>query len=113
MDILSTIGIDLWGVLLYIVNYGIILFALAYFLFPKIRKAVKQRQETIQNNLESAEKLRKDLEKMMKKNEKEKDDLVKELQNERKSAQKELVEKKVEMLQEMEEARNKLLSDAH
>ena len=112
MENLAKIGIDWWGMLLYAVNYGLLLFVLAYFLYPKLKSVIKERRVTIKRNLESAEKLRLQLEDMSKENEREKNSLIKDIQLERTNMQKEMQEKKTLLAKEMEEAKNKMVEDA-
>ncbi len=112
MENLAKIGIDWWGMLLYAVNYGLLLFVLARFVYPKITKVIADRKTKIRTNLEDAEKLRKELHDHMQENKKEKEELMSELRAEKALVQKELQDKRLELIQDMEVERNKILEEA-
>ncbi|NCN07874.1 ATP synthase F0 subunit B [Candidatus Falkowbacteria bacterium] len=112
MENLAKIGIDFWGIVLYMINYGLILIVLSYFLYPKLRSFISERKATIKKNLEDAEILRKKLEDYTKKSELEKDKLIHEVNEQRALAKAELKEAKQELLVEMEEKRGKMLTEA-
>ncbi|MFZ2682323.1 MAG: ATP synthase F0 subunit B [Patescibacteria group bacterium] len=62
MDVLAKIGIDWWGVLLYAINFGVLLLVLAKFLYKPLLKVVDERQKFIADNVSAAEQLRHDFE---------------------------------------------------
>ncbi len=63
MDCLMKLGIDGWGVLLYVVNFGILLAVLTRFLYRPLMKAIDARQKLITDNVAAAEQLRAGFEK--------------------------------------------------
>lgn len=112
MEQLAQMGIDWWSMLLYAINYGVIFFILAKYVYPIIRKSIKERKETIENNIKSAEKLKNELQKQMKASELEMAKLMKSVQEEKGALQKEMTQKKKDMLQEVEETKTKMLGEA-
>ena len=111
MDNLAKLGIDLWSILLYMVNYGILLAVLGFFLYPKIRKAIQQRKESIRNNINEAENLRKELEKTLEDSKAEKENLLRDLKQEKSQMEERLHEQKTTLIQEMEEKRANMLEE--
>jgi len=69
MEALSQLGIDLWSVLLYLVNFGFILWVLTRYVYKPLMKYVDERRETIKNNVNEAEELRQTFESKMKEQE--------------------------------------------
>ncbi len=69
MEALSQLGIDLWSVLLYLVNFGLILWVLTRYVYKPLMKYVDERRETIKNNVNEAEELRQTFESKMKEQE--------------------------------------------
>ncbi|MBP9828059.1 ATP synthase F0 subunit B [Patescibacteria group bacterium] len=63
MDALAKLGIDWWGILLYVVNFGVLLAVLTRFLYRPLMKAIDDRRLFIASNVEASEKLRTDFEK--------------------------------------------------
>lgn len=112
MENLAKIGIDFWGIVLYIINYGLLLAVLSYFLYPKLRSTIKNRKSTIAKNLEDAESLRKKLEDYAKKSDLEKAKLIHAVKEQRETAKKELKIARSELMSEMEERRGKMLEEA-
>ncbi|HBU27543.1 TPA: hypothetical protein DEB00_00310 [Candidatus Uhrbacteria bacterium] len=62
MDALAKLGIDGWGIFLYLVNFGVLLFVLQRFAYKPLRLYLDQRREQIKENIEEAESLRATLE---------------------------------------------------
>lgn len=112
MEALAKIGIDLWGMLLYLVNYGLLLAVLAYFFYPKVIKTMDERRKIIKKNIEDTEHLQKVLKMQIETHKKEKEEMRAELEKERAENKSEFQKEKVELIQNMEEAKNKLLADA-
>lgn len=113
MEALSNLGIDLWNILLYVVNMGVIYFILAKFVIPKILHYLDERRYAIKNNIDEAEQLRAEMAKQKELMEKEKAkmqaQLAEELSNSRKqieakqkSAEAEIEAKKAKMLEEVQ-----------
>lgn len=58
MEALKSLGIDPWAIVLYLVNFGLLLAILTKFLYKPVLKFLDERRETVRNNLEEADKLR-------------------------------------------------------
>ncbi|MBP7056991.1 hypothetical protein KBB08_00700 [Candidatus Gracilibacteria bacterium] len=112
MEGFSKIGIDWWSVLLYLINYGILLVVLAKFVYPRILKAVDARRQLISENINDANSLRAELVKQTELAEKDRKALLKKLEEETALVKKELQQKKKEMLDQIAIDREKLLADA-
>ena len=111
MDSLGKIGIDLWGMLLYLVNYGLLLGVLGYFFYPKILKAIDERRKVIKKNIEDTAHLQKVLEIQIANHKKEKEEVRAEMQKQSADLKKELQEKRTELMQQIENERQKLIEE--
>lgn len=111
MEGLSKIGIDGWSVLLYLINYGVLLLILAKFVYPRILKAIDERRSLIANNLADADKLRVELAKQTVEAERERKLLMTKIEEETQMIKKELHQKRKEMLADMSAEREKMLED--
>lgn len=58
MAILANLGIDAWGVVLYLVNFGILFFFLNKYLYKPLIKFLDERRQTIKESIEAAERAR-------------------------------------------------------
>lgn len=58
MDALAKVGIDLWSVLLYLVNTGLLVGILTYLLYKPVIKFLDTRRESIKSSLDEAEELK-------------------------------------------------------
>lgn len=58
IETLHKVGIDVWGLLLYLINFGILFAILGKFLYRPILNFLDERRATIQKNLAEAELLR-------------------------------------------------------
>ncbi len=112
MDGLSAIGIDLWGMFLYLVNYGILLGILGYYFYPMIIKTIDKRRETIKQNIEETQRLQEELEKKLQAQVGQADKMKAEYKAEAAAMKKELADKRTEMIAEMEEERAKMMDEA-
>lgn len=61
MDALAKLGIDGWGLLLYLVNFGVLLILLKRFVYKPLIKYLEERQKRIKEDVERAEEIRKQL----------------------------------------------------
>jgi F-type H+-transporting ATPase subunit b len=111
MEGFSKIGVDWWGVLLYLINYGILLFILAKFVYPRILKVIDDRRRLIANNIQDADKLRQEMTEQAMRAEKERAALLNKLEEESLHVKKELQQKRKEMLEQMEREREKMLAE--
>ena len=112
MDQLAKLGIDGWGLVVYLVNFGIIWVALAYFVFPKIIQAIDARRKQIESNLKTAERIQAELDKTLDKAAKEQAALKADLETERAELEKELSTRRSELLATADADRAKLLDEA-
>lgn len=62
MDALQKLGIDGWGILLYLVNFGVLLIVLQRFVFKPLLAFIDKRREEISTNVNAAEAMRATLE---------------------------------------------------
>jgi len=112
MEVLAQLGIDLNSVLVYVVNVGILLAATAYFVTGPLLRMIDKRRETIENNLNEAERIKEEFLAEKQKADAEKEslriemeqqmsDLKKELDARRKEQEETLELKKAKMLEEV------------
>ncbi len=112
MEGFSKIGVDWWGVLLYLINYGVLLAVLAKLVYPRLINVIDERRSLIASNLSDADKLRNELMAQTALAEKERKELLNRLEQESIIAKKELQEKRKELMEEMNGEREKMLADA-
>lgn len=62
MDALQKLGIDGWGLVLYLVNFGILLIVLKQYVFKPLMSYIDKRREEISTNVNAAETMRAKLE---------------------------------------------------
>ncbi len=67
MEALQNLGLDLWGIILYLVNFGVILYVLHRWVYKPLLKHIDERREVIRKNVKEAEMLRKNFESEAKK----------------------------------------------
>ncbi|MEK7473862.1 MAG: ATP synthase F0 subunit B [Patescibacteria group bacterium] len=58
MEVLEVFGIDGWAVLMYLVNFGLLLAILTRFLYKPLLRYLDERRETVRKSIEEAETLR-------------------------------------------------------
>ncbi len=112
MEGLSKLGIDLWSILIYILNTGLLLFVLTYVLYKPILKFLDERRAQIKSSVDEAQNLKVELDKksieLEEASEKASAQLKKEMENLRKFSE----EKRAELTTEMEKARSTMLAKA-
>ena len=101
MDALAQLGIDAQGLLLYLVNFGILLLVMYRFVYKPLVKVMADRREQIKHDVESAANMREELE-VFKQNE----------EKERRARELELDERIQEAKKVVREDAKKLLADA-
>ncbi len=113
MEALSNLGIDLWSILLYTVNMGILLFVIAKYVVPPTLRYLDERKSQIQNNLLEADLLKTEMKKQQDAMKKEREEMSQQIQQElqetrkmleakRKEAEAEIETKKARMLEEVQ-----------
>jgi F0F1-type ATP synthase membrane subunit b/b' len=112
MDVLAKLGIDINSVIIYLVNFGILLAAVAYFVTGPVLKLIEKRQKTIKDNIEEAERLKEEFvaekqkadvanEALKTDMEQQMSNLKKELDTRRKEQEEALETRKAKMLEEV------------
>jgi F0F1-type ATP synthase membrane subunit b/b' len=112
MDQLAKLGIDGWGMLVYLVNFGILWLVMAYLVFPKVIKMMDARRKQIQDNLTTAERIQKELDKTLTKATADQAKLKLELEAERAELDKEMTMRRSELLANADADRAQLLEEA-
>lgn len=114
MTAFESLGIDIYSLVVYTVNFGLIVIVVFHFLNKPIIKILEKRTSTIKNNLEEAEKLKDHLSRQQNEMIKERDKmrtqmteeirlLNVELDRKRSEAEKEIESQRVKMLEEIKE----------
>lgn len=111
MDGLGKLGIDVWGILYYLINYGLILAVLGIYVYPKIDLVLKKRQKDISDSLDNASNLKSELTKEVEKYHKEHARLLEEIRLQKKDWLAEIESMKSQILTEMEEKRSRALEE--
>lgn len=112
MEGFSKIGIDWWSVLLYLINYGILLFVLAKFVYPRVLAVIDARRSLIANNISDADMLRAELSKQNDLAEQDRKTLLATLEEETKLVKKELQQKRKELLEQMTKEKDDMMAEA-
>jgi len=112
MDQLKSLGIDLWSILLYILNTGVLLAVLTYFFYKPLMRFVDERRDKIKGSLTEADRLRDEFAKELSKLEKEKADLELKMRTEMENLNKFVEKKRTEMVADMEAKRSDMLQKA-
>lgn len=63
MDALGKLGIDGWGLLLYLVNFGVLLLLMQRFVYKPLVKMLDERRDRIKDDVERASSMREQLKK--------------------------------------------------
>ena len=61
MDALAHLGIDGWGLLLYAVNFGVLMALMHHFVYKPLVRMMDERRNVIKKNVQEAQDLRADL----------------------------------------------------
>lgn len=112
MEALLNLGIDWRGVLMYLVNFGILIAILTKLLYRPITDAVEQRRSIIAQNLNEAEEIKKTFEKEFSRKQAEFDDALKRMEQEVVAAKRSAELKADEILAEADLKRTKMIQDA-
>ena len=112
MDGLDQLGISLDSILIYLVNYGVLLAVLTYLLYNPIRNFTTKRRETVISQLEEAEMIKKEFATQLENLKAEKLETESKLQSELESMRSFVYEKKKELISEMEAERRTMLDKA-
>lgn len=112
MEGLANLGISMQSVVIYVLNYGLLLAVLSYLLYDPIVKFTDKRRETIKNQLEEAEMIKQEFASQLEALKAEKLDTEKKLQTELESMRTFVADKKNELMSEMETERKSMLEKA-
>lgn len=112
MEALSSLGIDINGLILHLVNFGILLAILLKFFYKPIMTFIDERRDTIRQNLEEAETLRKKFATVNDAREAEKERTVREMQKELAEAKSFAETKSRELIAEAETRKEELIDEA-
>ena len=112
MDGLDQLGISLDSIIIYLVNYGLLLALLTYLLYKPINNFTTKRRETIKGQLEQASDIKKEFEQELENLKTEKLAAEKQLQSELKSMKEYISDKKKELLEEIDDKRTQMLVKA-
>ncbi len=113
MDAFSKLGIDGWGILLYLVNFGIVLFIMHRYLYGPLLAYLDERRATIKRNVEDAEKLRLSFEEEVRKQESETDRKMQEMNTRIAEAKKHAKETAKEVIADADARRESILAEAN
>jgi len=111
MDIFSNLGIDWNSVIVYVVNFGILVAIIAYFFTGPILKMIDERRDTIKNNLDEAERIKKHFMKEKEKSDAEKEELKAEVERELSDLNKEMADRRKKLEEELDQKKSKMLED--
>jgi F-type H+-transporting ATPase subunit b len=111
-EIFTSLGIDWNSVLLYLVNFGILLLVVMYFATDPILKMLDKRKKFISSTIYESEKLKKEMNSLRNKAKAEKEKLQAELADELAAMKKGMEEKRQEMMKKIEERKQQMLEQA-
>lgn len=111
MEGLANLGIDFWGLVLYLVNFGLLALILTKFLYKPLLKVLDERSGNIKSNLEEAERLKKDFETEMNKRKAESEEIMKHMRLELEGTKRQSEARAKEVLQQAKKEREQLLAE--
>lgn len=112
MEALQKLGIDAWGLVLYLVNFGVLLFVLKKYVFGPLMSFIDKRREEISTNVHAAEKMRASIEEERTKEEATREQREAELESRVRSVKQVAREEAKKTLTEAESQREAILSQA-
>ena len=112
MEGLANLGISMESIVIYILNYGLLLAVLSYLLYDPIVKFTDERRETIKSQIEEASLIKQEFAQQLENLKQEKLEAEKTLKSELDSMQSFVADKKKELMSEMETERKKMLEKA-
>ena len=111
MESLARLGISGWDLLLYAVNFGLVVWLVARYMTKPMLKMLDERRDTIKNNIEGAEKLRGEMAQQKELMEKQKIEMQSQLADELSKAKAEMQIKRKEADADIETKRAKMLEE--
>lgn len=112
MDALQNLGIDGWGIVLYLGNFGLLILLMHRYVYRPLVKMLDKRRETIKTNVEEAERLRKTLASEKAEEEKLREKREAELEHRIREVKKTVKEQAKTVLQDAEAQREAILTQA-
>lgn len=105
---LIKLGIDWKGILMYVVNFGVILYLLSKFLYKPLLKFLDERKAVVENTLRSAEEQKREFETVLEQKKGDSEKMFQEITE----AKKNIDAERRKILQKAEEERLKILETA-
>ncbi|MCB9806658.1 ATP synthase F0 subunit B [Candidatus Peribacteria bacterium] len=102
---------DIPSIIYYLVNYGIILAVLGFYVYPKIHTVLTRRQEEISGSLDDVHMLKEQLSKELQKYKDEHKRILEEARLQKKKSLEEVEAMKVQVMKEIEEKRSKSIEE--
>jgi len=112
MEALKALGIEPWSILLYLVNFGLLLAVLTRFLYKPVLKFLDERRASVKANLEEAETLKRRLSEERKRSEDEGRLMASEAARQVASAKADADAKSRVLMAEAEAKREKMMAEA-
>lgn len=109
MEGLANLGIDVWGLVLYLVNFGVLALVLTKFLYKPVLKVLDERSRQIKENLEEAERLKREFEEEMHRRVMKSDEVMKHMRLELEGTKRHADDRAKEVLQQAKQEREHLL----
>jgi F-type H+-transporting ATPase subunit b len=111
MGVLSKLGIDWWQILLYLVNFGLIVLLLSKFLYKPLLNYLDKRRDLIKKNIDEAENLKREFDLEIKKQEAQTKKLLDQMNQEVAKAKQNAEIRAEELLQKAEEERKQIVAE--
>ena len=111
MESLGRLGIDLSSLLLYAVNFGVIVLLLAKFFTKPVLEMMEKRKKVIATNVHEAEELKEELIKQRELMKKEKEELKAQVEEEMKKMHQEIDQRRRDAETEIDTRKAKMLED--
>lgn len=113
MDKLLSLGIDPWQMLLYLVNTGIVVAVLTFYLYKPVLKFIDKRRDQILQSIDESKNLQETFERKLEESERKRKENEAQLKEEMNNLHKFTEEKRKELTAEMEKARTEMMKKAH
>ena len=112
LETLSQFGIDVWSMVFYLVNFGVLLVVLTFLLYRPILSFLEKRQKAIADSVTEADELKKLLEEERAEMKRTKEQAQAELKAEVEHVKKTLREQEEKLTKDMEDKRSAMLAEA-
>lgn len=112
MEALQTLGIDVQGLILYLVNFGLLALVATWLIYKPVLRLLDKRRDTIKGNLEEADKLRNALEEARVKHETDTQHAARKMEQEIAEAKAHAQTKSKELIADAQTQKDDLLKEA-